>query len=39
MTGFAERAATVIQRRVDGAIDFDQTWDKYELGFGNLESK
>ncbi|GAA6104475.1 angiopoietin-related protein 3 [Tachysurus ichikawai] len=34
-----ERAATVIQRRVDGAIDFDQTWDKYELGFGNLENE
>lgn len=28
---------TVIQRRVDGLEDFDQTWDKYEKGFGNLE--
>lgn len=29
--------STVIQRRVDGSEDFDQTWDKYEKGFGNLE--
>lgn len=29
--------ATVIQRRVDGAVDFDQTWEKYRRGFGNLE--
>ncbi|XP_058259685.1 angiopoietin-related protein 3 [Hemibagrus wyckioides] len=35
----SERADTVIQRRVDGTVDFDQTWDKYELGFGNLENE
>lgn len=39
LLAFAERAATVIQQRVDGTVDFDQTWDIYELGFGNLESK
>lgn len=31
--------STVIQRRVDGSVDFDQTWDKYEKGFGDLESE
>ncbi|XP_053493023.1 angiopoietin-related protein 3 [Ictalurus furcatus] len=35
----SERAATVIQQRVDGTVDFDQTWDIYELGFGNLENE
>lgn len=30
---------TVIQRRVDGSVDFDQTWNKYEQGFGDLESE
>lgn len=30
-------AATVIQRRIDGSVNFDQTWEKYEKGFGNLE--
>lgn len=31
--------STVIQRRVDVSVDFDQTWEKYEKGFGDLESK
>lgn len=31
--------STVIQRRVDGSVDFDQTWNKYEQGFGDLESE
>ncbi|KAK2822078.1 hypothetical protein Q5P01_022143 [Channa striata] len=29
--------ATVIQRRKDGLVNFDQTWDKYENGFGDLQ--
>lgn len=29
----------VIQRRVDGSVDFDQTWEKYGNGFGDLESE
>lgn len=29
--------ATVVQRRVDGTVNFDQTWEKYEKGFGNFE--
>ena len=35
----ADGVATVIQRRIDGSVNFDQTWEKYEKGFGNLESK
>lgn len=31
--------ATVIQRRVDGSVEFHQTWKKYEQGFGDLESE
>ncbi|XP_051985979.1 angiopoietin-related protein 3-like [Xyrauchen texanus] len=32
-------AATVIQRREDGSVDFDQSWERYEHGFGNLEKE
>lgn len=31
--------STVVQQRVDGLVDFNQTWKKYEQGFGDLESK
>ncbi|XP_074545709.1 angiopoietin-related protein 3-like isoform X2 [Halichoeres trimaculatus] len=34
--GFGE---TVIQRRKDGSVSFDQTWDKYENGFGDLQGE
>ncbi|XP_037313051.2 angiopoietin-related protein 3-like [Pungitius pungitius] len=32
-----EHGATVIQRRMDGSVNFDQTWVKYENGFGDLQ--
>lgn len=33
----SEGGSTVIQRRVDGSVDFDQMWEKFEKGFGDLE--
>ncbi|KAJ3599219.1 hypothetical protein NHX12_033182 [Muraenolepis orangiensis] len=31
--------STVLQHRVDGSVDFDQSWEKYEIGFGDLEKE
>ncbi|KAM4728019.1 angiopoietin-related protein 3-like [Anableps anableps] len=31
--------ATVIQRRRDGSVNFDQPWEKYECGFGDLQGE
>ncbi|XP_056606245.1 angiopoietin-related protein 3 [Triplophysa dalaica] len=35
----SDGASTVIQRREDGSVDFDQSWGKYEHGFGKLENE
>lgn len=31
--------ATVIQQRRDGSVNFDQPWEKYENGFGDLQGE
>ncbi|KAM3605169.1 uncharacterized protein V6R79_021695 [Siganus canaliculatus] len=34
-----DQGVTVIQRRKDGSVNFDQTWDKYENGFGDFQGE
>lgn len=34
-----DHGATVIQRRKDGSVNFDQIWEKYENGFGDFQGE
>ncbi|CAK8688732.1 unnamed protein product [Clavelina lepadiformis] len=36
---FCDGGWTIIQRRNDGSVDFQQTWDQYVSGFGNLDGE
>ncbi len=36
---FCINPSQVIQRRMDGSVNFYQPWDRYKTGFGNVEGE
>ncbi|XP_076810821.1 fibrinogen-like protein A isoform X2 [Clavelina lepadiformis] len=36
---YCEEGWTVFQRRFDGSVNFQRTWDEYKIGFGDTEGE
>ncbi|CAK8684897.1 unnamed protein product [Clavelina lepadiformis] len=39
LAAYCEEGWTVFQRRFDGSVNFQRTWDEYKIGFGDSDGK